>query len=58
MKKSSGEELIRVVIYFDDPKIDLMAEKLKVETRLKEFDCQLPFKNYAARLFSQFSSRQ
>ena len=36
--KPVGEELVRVVIYFDDPKIDLMGEKLKVETRMKEFD--------------------
>lgn len=35
-----------------------MAEKLRVETRLKQFDCQLPFKNYASNLFAQFNSRQ
>ena len=56
-KISKGEDLIRVVIFFDDPKIDLMGEKLKVETRMKYFDCQLPFKNYASKLFTQFNSR-
>ena len=56
-KKPQGEDLIRVVIYFDDPKIDLMGEKLKIETRLKEYDIQLPFKNYASKLFTQFNAR-
>ena len=57
-KKPQGEDLIRVVIYFDDPKIDYMGEMLKVETRMKEFDVQLPFKNYASKLFQQFNARQ
>ena len=57
-KKAAGKDLVRVVIYFDDPKIDLMGEKLKVETRMKFYDCQLPFKNYASKLFCQFNSRQ
>jgi len=50
-KQSLGDDEVRVVIFFDDPKIDLMAEKLKVKTRLKNFDCQLPFKNFARNMF-------
>ena len=57
-KKPQGENIIRVVIFFDDPKIDYMGEMLKVETRMKEFDVQLPFKNYASKLFQQFNARQ
>ena len=34
-KDFNADDLISVVIFFDDPKIDHMAEKLKVETRLK-----------------------
>lgn len=41
-----------------DSKIDMMAELLKVETRLKKFDCLMPFKTHARDAFEQFNSRQ
>lgn len=41
-----------------DAKIDMMAELLKVETKLKKFDCLLPFKTHARDIFEQFNSRQ
>ena len=36
----------------------MMAEELKVETRLKSHDCLLPFKASARTMFEQFNSRQ
>jgi len=52
------DDLVRVVIFMDDTKIDTMAELLKVETKLKKYDCTLPFKHYARGMFEQFNSRQ
>ena len=49
--KPPGTEEVRVVIFFDDIKIDLMAEQLGVETKMKNFDCTKPFKVYARDLF-------
>ena len=59
LKKGQIEdgELVRVVIFFDDPKIDMMAEELGVETRLKNHDCLLPFKASGRTSFEQFNSR-
>jgi len=50
-KQTTGKENVRVVIFFDDAKIDLMGEKFKVMTRLKNYDCQMPFANYARNMF-------
>ena len=47
-----------VVLYFDDSVLDTMAEIIHLECRLSKYDCQLPFKNYAADHFDQFNSRQ
>jgi hypothetical protein len=49
--EAKPEEMVRVVIFLDDIKIDTMAELLKVETRLKKYDCTLPFKRYAKDMF-------
>ena len=35
-----------------------MAEILQIECRLSKYDCQQPFKCYAADMFDQFNSRQ
>jgi hypothetical protein len=51
------DDLVRVVIFMDDAKIDSMAEFLKVETKLKKYDCTLPFKHDARGMFEQFNSR-
>jgi len=61
--KEEEEELqaddhIRVVIFFDDAMIDTKAEEFEVPTRLKQFNCLLPFKQRALKLFDQFNSRQ
>ena len=49
---------VRVVIFFDDTKIDTIAEELKMATRLKKHDCLLPFKLHAREMFEAFNSRQ
>ena len=49
---------MRVVIFIDDAKLDTTAELLKVETRLKNYDCLMPFKCFAREMFWQFNSRQ
>lgn len=51
-------DVVRVVIFIDDDRLDAMAELLKVQTRLKNYDCSLPFKSYAREMFWQFNSRQ
>ena len=56
--EAKPDEMVRVVIFLDDIKIDTMAELLKVETRLKKYDCTVPFKRYARDMFEQFNSRQ
>lgn len=53
-----ADEPVKVVIFIDDNKLDTMAELLKVETRLKNYDCTLPFKSFAREMFWQFNSRQ
>lgn len=40
-----------VVLYFDDSVVDLMAEILNVECRMSKYDCQLPFRCYAADMY-------
>ena len=52
------EDRVTVVLFFDDPKIDMMGEKLKIEVRLKNYDCQLPFINFASSKFVRFNARQ
>ena len=49
---------MNVVIFMTDSKIDMMAEQMKIETRLKKYDCLLPFKSEARNMFEQFNSRQ
>ncbi len=56
-KTKRGSDTMMVVLYFDDSVIDLMAEILEIECRVSKYDCQLPFKCYAADLFDQFNSR-
>ena len=46
------------MLFFDDSVIDIKAEELQVQTRLKQFGCLLPFKQQALKLFDQFNSRQ
>ena len=46
------------MLFFDDALIDHKAEELQVQTRLKQFNCLLPFKQHALKLFDQFNSRQ
>ena len=43
VKPIEGDDLVRLVIYFDDQWIDQKAEKFEVLTRLKRFECLLPF---------------
>ncbi len=50
-KTKRGSDTMMVVLYFDDSVIDLMAEILEIECRVSKYDCQLPFKCYAADLF-------
>ena len=57
-KRSTGPETMLIVLYFDDSVIDLMGEILNVQCRLSKYDCQQPFKCYAADMFDQFNSRQ
>jgi len=52
-----ASELLRVILFFKDDKINEMAEELEVETRLKMYDCLLPFKKSAKNLFFQFNGR-
>ena len=58
MKTERTSDTIIVVLYFDDSVVDLMAEILQIECRLSKYDCQQPFKCYAADMFDQFNSRQ
>ena len=51
------DELIRVVVFFDDYIIETMAEKLKLEARVKNFNCKVPFEKAAKELFYPFNAR-
>ena len=53
-----NEEKVRVVIFIDDFLIDQMGEELEVETRVKNYNCNLPFESKAKDLFYRFNSRQ
>ena len=57
-KEERTSDLMMVVLYFDDSVVDLMAEILNVECRMSKYDCQLPFRCYAADMYDQFNSRQ
>lgn len=56
-KETRGSDQMMLVLYFDDSVIDTMAEIINIECRLSKYDCQLPFKNFAAEQFDQFNSR-
>ena len=57
-KTERTTDKMMVVLYFDDSVIDLMGEILSVECRMSKYDCQLPFRSFAADQFDQFNSRQ
>jgi len=57
-KTHRGNDLMMIVLYFDDAVIDLMGEILEIECRLSKYDCKLPFKCYAADYFDQFNAMQ
>ena len=45
------EDLLRIVIFMDETKIDQMAEKLKVLAKVKNYDCNVPFDYEARQMF-------
>ena len=51
------DDILRIVIFIDDAKLDVMAETLKVETRFKRYACQVPFRWRQSHLFEQFNAR-
>ena len=57
-KVERTDELMMIVLYFDDSVIDLMAEILGVETRMSKADCNMPFTCFASDMFDQFNARQ
>ena len=57
-KQERDDDIMMIVLYFDDSVIDLMAEILGVETRMSKMDCQMPFTCFASDLFDQFNARQ
>ena len=57
-KVSKDADKVIFVLYFDDSVIDLMGEILNVQTRLSKYDCQQPFRCFAADMFDQFNARQ
>ena len=57
-KKPSDDENYRVVIFFDEMLIDSQGEQLRVEARIKNYNCNLKFKAKAKQLFYPFNSRQ
>lgn len=47
-----------VCVFFSNDTYDVMAEILRVKTRLKMYDYMNEFKGYASELFEQYNSRQ
>jgi len=54
---SEKEDQLLVCVFFTDDTFDIMAEILKVKTRLKMYDYMVEFRGYAAELYEQFNSR-
>ena len=47
-----------VVLFFDDPIIDVQAEVLKMRAEPRAFPCLTEFKSYAREDFKAFNGRQ
>jgi len=55
---NSDDSKMLVCVFFSDDTYDVMAEILRVKTRLKMYDYMNEFKGYASELFEQYNSRQ
>lgn len=47
-----------VVIFIDDSMLDLMAETMKMKSRLAEYDCRIEFKTFMREKFERFTGRE
>jgi hypothetical protein len=47
-----------VVIFIDDAMLDLMAEVMKMKSRLAEYDCRIEFKTFMREKFERFTGRE
>jgi hypothetical protein len=51
------EKTCLLVIFIEDSRLDAKAEQLKIKAKLKDFNCKLSFKCYAADSFCSFNGR-
>lgn len=56
--KREDKKTTLIVIFLDDPLLDVMAERLQIKTRLKEFDCTHKFKTIVKENYRNFNGRQ
>lgn len=56
-KMERDDDVMIIVLYFDDSVIDLMAEILGVEARISKSDCNMAFTCFASDMFDQFNAR-
>lgn len=47
-----------LVIFFEQPLIDLLAEMQKVQAQIAGYDCLVEFRAYAGEEFERFNGRQ
>ena len=46
-----------LVIFFEDSRLDVRAEEMKIKEKMKDFNCKLSFKCYARDSFESFNGR-
>jgi hypothetical protein len=47
-----------VILFFEDSILDTMAETMKLNVQMKEFDCQIEFKVHSRQHFKKFNGVQ
>ena len=55
--REGQDNLLSIVMYFDDAVLDLMAEILEVNCRMSNYNIMTEFKCFASDMFDQFNAR-
>ena len=56
-EREGDENLLSIVMYFDDAVLDLMGEILGVKCRMSNYNVMLDFRCFGSDMFDQFNGR-